>query len=526
MKRISVAILTVALTLGMVQCRKGLEEVISYNNKAANITLDVGNGSKTDVNTLTGKVTFVDGDEIIVANNGVYVGKLVYEDGAFRGTVTGAATNDYLHFYHLGNRFAGKLTEGTSTGCSVSISDQVVNLPVISYAHSTVLFDGEGHYTARLENRCALVKFNVSTSSRYAGTCVQGMNNTVVVDFSKKDAADAFSFEKSGDGNITLAPGNGVRWAILLPQDELSEGMMGSAFAGRYVGVRGAVPVIQADDYLDEGITVTVDEMGSPEGALPGEFAINSNGDKVCFAKSNLKYVISSREWIFYDNQYGMSATSNIRIGSEYRFASNVTHFGFGTSGYNHGAELYEPQNTTYTERKYYVYGDATCNLNDENGIADWGQNAITGGMNANKQWRILTKDEWQYLIEGRPNAASKIGYATVVNSNYHGVVILPDNWTEPYAGCFVPGNDNGYATNEYDAVRWQKMEAAGAVFLPSAGRRYDDTIYGATQFSVYWSSTINNNNTIYTMFFSLSDTPRIRTDARCYGCLVRLVCE
>lgn len=526
MKKISVTIFVVALTLGLVQCRKGFEEVIPYNNKAANIILDVGDGSKTDVNPLTGKVTFVDGDEIIVANDGVYVGKLVYDDGVFRGTVTGASTSDYLHFYHLGNRATGTLTEGSSTGCSVSVSDQVVSLPVISYAHSTEPFDGEGTYTARLNNKCALVKFEVSTSSRYAGVCVKGMNNTVVVDFSKKDADDAFSYEKSGDGNITMAPGNGEKWVILLPQDELSEGMSGSAFSGRYVGSRGAVPAIHSDDYLDGGISVTVDELTSPEGALTGEFTINSNGDKVCFSKSNLRYVINSKEWMFFDNQYGVVTTTNISIGSEYSSAIVVTHFGFGTSGYNHGAELYEPINTTYASNKYYVYGDAWRNLNDESGIADWGQNAITNGMNANRQWRTLTKNEWQYLISERPNAASKMGYATVVYNTYCGVVLLPDNWTDPYEDCFVSGNGNGFTTNEYNSSQWRQMEAAGAVFLPAAGRRSNTNIFGSKLFSVYWSSTISNSDNIYTMFFATEDQPKIRTDARCYGCLVRLVCE
>ena len=88
------------LLLGMTQCKKNDRDVIPYNNKAYNIKLDVGN-TKTDVNTVNGKVTFEDGDEIVVANNGKYVGTLTYDGDAFSGTIVGANANDYLHFYHL-----------------------------------------------------------------------------------------------------------------------------------------------------------------------------------------------------------------------------------------------------------------------------------------------------------------------------------------------------------------------------------------------------------------------------------------
>ena len=513
------------LSLSLVQCRKSLKETMSYNDEEVSITLNVGDGSKTDVNPLTGKVTFVDGDELIVANHGVYVGTLVYDDGVFCGTVTKATTNDYLHFYHLGNKDVGKMTAGKTTSCSVSVINQSVSLPVISYAHSTELYNGAGTYTARLSNKCALVKFNVTTSARSTGTCVKGLNNKVVVDFSKRDAANAFSFEQDGDGNITLEPGNGEKWAILLPQDEVPAGASGSAFSGRYSGTRGSIPEINAGDCLHDGIEVTIDEPMMPEGALPYEFSINSQGDKVLFSKSNLQYIINSREWRFYDNQYGMSTTINSYVGTEYRYAQVITHFGFGTSGYNHGAVLYQPKSTTYSENKYYVYGDASLNLCDGNGSADWGQNPITNGMNAGKQWRTLTIDEWRYLFWGRPDAVNKYGHATIEGS-YPGVVLLPDSWSAPYEGCFIPGNANAFTTNVYDAGQWQQMEEAGAVFLPAAGRRYDDTIYGALLFSVYWSSTKCDNNTIYTIYYGDADPVAVRTDDRCYGCLVRLVCE
>lgn len=527
MKRINLIITTMALVLGFVQCGKKREETISYNKKAVNITLDVGNGSKTNVDPLTGKVTFADGDKIYVASNEVYVGTLVCEDGVFRGTVTGAITGDYLYFYHLGNCDVGTLIEGETTYCGFRITDQINSLPVISYAHSTELFDGEGIYTARLNNRCALVKFNVTTSSRFAGTCITGMANAVSVDFTLRDGEFAIDCDVIGDGVITLAPGNGERWAILFPQEELPEGGVGSAFSGRYTGTLGAVPEIHADDYLDEGIPVVIDELTSPQGALPGEFSINSNGDKVCFSKSNLLYNKSQSKWMFYDNQYGMSAHNNTNINADYTGFGAVTHFGWGTSGYNHGAVLYHPWNTGYDANSYFAYGDASLNLGDETGIADWGYNLITNGMYAYKQWRTLTKDEWNYIISERSDASNKIGFATITNVYVDkGVVLLPDNWTDPYEDCFVPGNDDGYATNQYNVSQWQSMENAGAVFLPAGGRRYNTFINSPENCGVYWSTTRLDNNSIYTLYFDNTNIPMISNNARYYGCVVRLVCE
>ena len=74
MKRLIINIMMTALMLGTTQCKRDGKE-ITPNNNSVNITLDVG-GVKNDVNPETGVVSFEDGDEILVANDGVYVGKL------------------------------------------------------------------------------------------------------------------------------------------------------------------------------------------------------------------------------------------------------------------------------------------------------------------------------------------------------------------------------------------------------------------------------------------------------------------
>ena len=524
-KRLLVKSLTVvALISGCVQCKKNVD-VIHYNKKAVQITLDAGGGAKTNVDPATGEVLFVDGDEIIVANNGAYVGMLTYSDGVFSGTITDPSTDDFLHFYHLGNKYAGVLTEGETASCSVSISDQATFLPVISYEHSTVKYSsGITAYTAKLKNKCALVKFNVTNSSPYAGACIKGMNNKVTVSFSD----GTFTFEQESDGVITLPSGEGERWAILLPQDEVMAGGDGSAFSGGFSGTRGAVPEIVENKCFDDGIDVVISTPANPEGALSGWFTVNPQGRLVRFSKGNLSYVRKSGAWRFYNNQCSTFSNNNITVGTDYSVSSitKIEHFGWGCSGFNHGAVFYNPWMTREIDANYYAYGDASKNLDDESGMADWGYNAIENGGNACKQWRTLTADEFEYLINNREGHATKVAYGSIKNVyTYNGLIVLPDDWTLPAGVSFTPGATN-FSTNYYTFSDWQKMENNGALFFVAAGRRDEDIIMGPTLFGMYWTTTKYNDSRAYCFFFDTSGITPKANRARSFGNTVRLVIE
>ncbi len=521
-KKTRTFLMAMALLLGMTQCRKNVVDFPHFQDDSNNITLVVKRDSKADIDPVTGAVSFVDGDEIVVANDGRYVGRLVYDDGVFSGSVSNVNTDDYLHFYFLGNKDAGTLTAGSSEGCSVVISDQVTSLPVISYGHSTEKYSpSESSYTACLSNQCALVKFEVSTSSTFAATCIKGMNNKVDVNF-----ADAsFSFSQVNEGKITIAPGSGTRYAILLPQDAAAEGGTGSAFSGRYRGSRGAVPEINANDYVADGISVEVNEPMVPEGALNALFTVNTDGKQVYFSKANLSYVMSTKKWEFLSQQYTVFESNDYNAGDDYATKSMVTLFCWGTSGYNHGAAYYMPYSTNAKYPSYNVYGDSKKNIFDEDGRADWGYNEIANGGGANKQWRVLTKDEWHYILVDRPGAASKYGQATI-NNRYAGLVILPDDWSEPYEGCFVAGVANEYETNKYTLSQWSMMEEAGALFLPTAGRRCGTIAFGAGSYLFVWTSTVYNDKRSCCVFVNNGVVNPDRVDDKRCGSSVRLVCE
>lgn len=117
----------------------------------------------------------------------------------------------------------------------------------------------------------------------------------------------------------------------------------------------------------------------------------------------------------------------------------------------------------------------------------DWGNNPIMndGRSEMNGFWRALGRDEWQYLLEHRPSASGKIGFATVCD--IHGLILLPElfNTGSMPAGCgittFVEAQNSGgvpacFSTMVLDANNWMVMEQNGAVFLPAAGYRGSGT--------------------------------------------------
>ena len=515
----------VAMMLVMTQCKKN-PEVVHAENSHVSITLDVSGGSKVDVNTSNGIVTFGDNDEIIVANDGKYVGKLTYDEGVFKGEIATPSSDDYLHFYFLGNVNVDDLEEGSSPGCTINISDQINSLPVISYGHSYEKYSsGIENYEARLQNKCALVKFNVTTSSTFAATCITGMNNQVTVNF-----ADAsFTYGMVNDGKITMPSGSGERWAILLPQNEVEQGVDGSAFSGRYKGVRGTVPEIHADDRIDNGVEVVMNTLRQPEGALNGLFTVNSVGKKVVFSRSNLAYVIAEKRWMFFDNQYTAIEFDSQNIGENCCYLTILTSYEWGQTGYNHGAISYIPNHTDTNQDDYYAYGDPACNLYDGNGTADWGYVTISNGENANKQWRTLTKDEWNYIFTYRESASQKYARATIEISSGNiqkGVILLPDDWSAPEGIEFHGGTEYACEDNLYTLSQWASMEEAGAVFLPYAGNRFKFGAYGNNLFCMQWSSSAYNARRAYMISITQTKYQVQRNYGRNNGLPVRLVCE
>ena len=128
----------------------------------------------------------------------------------------------------------------------------------------------------------------------------------------------------------------------------------------------------------------------------------------ITFSPGNLQYTQSTNTWSFAENQWDYLGAANIAIDADV-LADKVDLFGWSTSATNFGV-------STSTDEDY------------SGSFVDWGTNQI--GADAHNTWRTLTKDEWEYLLNTRPNASSLKGVAQVNGVN--GLIFLPDNWVCP----------------------------------------------------------------------------------------------
>ena len=191
----------------------------------------------------------------------------------------------------------------------------------------------------------------------------------------------------------------------------------------------------------------------------------------VAFAPGNLQYTYSSRKWSFAENQYdtiGNANTNGTTLGSV------IDMFGWSTSSSVWGVST-SSNNTDYAGE-----------------FLDWGANTI--GKDKPNTWRTLTSEEWDYLLNLRPDAANLKGIAQVAGVN--GLVLLSDNWTTPAGLTFKSGfvtayDESAFAAHQtFTAEQWAQMQEAGAVFLPAAGVRNGASIYFLNNYCNYWSAT------------------------------------
>lgn len=224
--------------------------------------------------------------------------------------------------------------------------------------------------------------------------------------------------------------------------------------------------------------TIYINKCGSQ-----GQGVFSVSADKqISFAKGNLQYTQSTQTWSFAEHQYDYIGYANITTdeGGNTMLADKIDLFDWGM--------------------------DQT--------FVDWETNTI--GTDAPNIWRTLSRDEWYYLFYTRTNAQKLFGLGSV--NGVKGTIILPDSWTTPANITFTPSTEKGLANNQdrdyynfngdnyshntYTLSDWQKLEDAGAIFLPAAGFRFGQSVLYVQDRGDYWSSTASDSNYVFHMNF------------------------
>lgn len=235
-----------------------------------------------------------------------------------------------------------------------------------------------------------------------------------------------------------------------------------------------------------------------------GKFSVSAS-KQVEFAPGNIQYHTGTQEWRFATNQYDViGEADNIRLG--------------------------EPGLSVWVDLFAWSCEMVPYGANPSNKDADYGGDFVDWGELFSGDWYTPSKDELQYILTGRSNAANLRAEGTVNGVN--GLILLPDDFTLPDGLTFLPGyvglaGWNGvtdpnaevdeYTENIYSLAEWGRMEEAGAVFLPHAGSRtggYGNMWNGASEatftnedtgyyswvdnvqyYGYYWTSTVHPTN-------------------------------
>ena len=483
MKKTRLIILALALITGLTQCRKDNSVLKTADKNMIDITINVDNDSRIIVNTGNGEVTFEKYDELHIVSDGKYCGTVskTTDNGGFTGTIQAPVEDVPMYIYFLGvhNKHHTTINKG-ATSCKVDITDQTDKLPVISCGRTADYSSTTSSYSVKLLNKCALVKFNVTTSSDQP-TCLTGFNNEMIIDFTN----NTFTPDTVNESVIELPAGAGERWAILLP-NSTAESEETTAYSAdyRYVGTRAAVGVINDNDFITTGYAVTIATETTANPTYDDKKFSLSADKRVTFAPGNVQHVYDNTKgqyiWKFAEHQYSVHNNENTQ---KYEGACDRDRFGWGTGN---NPDLMSHSNSDYPQ-----------NTTD---YVDWGTNFTTD--EGHGAWHAPKCVEWKYLMFYRPatelNGVYNARYARARVNGVNGIILFPDVYNHPDpavvplpAKVSINYTTNGdgiytYTDNDYTEAQWNLMQANGAVFLPITGSRDYDSKSGNWGFYYY----------------------------------------
>lgn len=558
MKNIRIALIACLFSLLAVACHKDeVDKIRTYSSNCFKVQIapfadESDSKAYLNYNTETfSRIIYENGDKILV-NGHEYT--LSYEDGEWL-----ARGEDYT-----GEKFYAAYCDGTLNGWDSSAAPKYnfnINTHLTSNTHNKIILSGttDDNYVLTLRPSCAILRINtggagaswtnvrvgfdgnripkqgtinpatqVITPTTYLTGVTSGGGGVVYGDFM------AMRYSRQSDAEGNHAEDEDDYWYVAIPIAGDHDQVTTTLYLGWNSGSGEVQRKTQGEVTLRKGYVYTLGtERQSPfyaNGSSKSYFQV-SPSLQVRFSAGNLQYTRyedpgtgeMAGKWRFAEHQYDMMQDNNANIGNYY--TGWIDLFGWGTSGWNSGGgAAYEPYAISGT---FKPGGSNDADLLGTYANSDWGvynSANIYYGSNPSglTSWRTLTNDEWNYLLTGRSNAASKYGLATVGSAK--GLVLLPESWTLPSGCSFTAGTGSGYSTNTYTLEQWDLMETAGAIFLPSAGKRLNKAVSETPGAGYYWSATHYDGNNAYAFKFTSSTAAANTSTLKMYGCAVRLV--
>lgn len=439
------------------------------------------------------------------------------DEGSF--TIKDADGNDYCgHFYTCGTTYSYTTDGGLVATISLvaaqpaSGSDKLVHFDVSQYT--------AGHtYAMYQENMKPISLSSIAANGEVAtaeGTVGDALPGYI----------DADNSIVSFSGVLESATGAKNWWFSIRDTED-----------GTLYFRDGGSKTVESNMYIGLG------ELTAWNVATPGEFSVSAS-KKVTFARSNLAYLGATggtKPWQL--QKYPWSTIYVGPTGTIFTPASDVDFdlLGFATSGHNGrnpwkchpdpsseygpaytsgtgGQQWYE---TTVGEEASYDWDWAV-----KNSIYECGSNTPLTG------YRTPTQQELAYILNTR--TGNRFVEATV--GGIWGLIFFPDNFVNPGVNISNPNfvdtdHSQGFrpSSNTYDALAWNKLEAASVVFLPCPGYRGSTTgkMTNVSSYGGYWTSSVGDSNYAYQLcidYNSSHDRIAVQGGLRGNGYCVRLV--
>ena len=494
MKKISIALMTLAATLAAVSCQKeaGLREQTAGQMTITAVAEQVTTPNLTKAEmAYKYSVLWQENDSICVkdaSNTAIF--KLVKGAGTTKGTFKGGTVTGDVKAYYPASLVNGEKLVWPAT--------QQNNQVAPMFCKKNITTDTEEFNFKSLGAMMQIVLTTPLKGITLKSISIEDGEKTMSGEFTvENDSLAVISATDKAGITLDLGAGEAIGetakyFNIAVPAGKYDDLTLTFTATDGSKCVMKSTTLPEIKRNVVGKLTLSAPQFtgGRLAGALAGEFSI-AEGKTVYFSQGNLVATIDASgvptAWKFAAHQYdclgedGANQTIGVATG-------DVDLFGWSTST-NGGTSTTDNYGISTSEKSSDYSGD----------FYDWGKAVGDGNT-----WRTLSKDEWTYLFN---NHSKK--WATV--NGVVGYVIAPDGFAGTLSDTYA--DDAALAANNL-------------VFLPAAGWRDGSYVNDVGDCGCYWSSTADDEYCAYAVGLYSGNVNPDGCNGRNYGCSVRLITE